>query len=135
MAFYTGGNGFPKSRFRLHIYEAQDDCASPGKDLLNENIVLNPHPCEGWDEWDLSSFNIPVSEKGYFIALEFVAPDMPFVDMYGFDYRPCVQFMRPAKEQNIWSKSKINEWREEPATGSISRQYNAMVKVVVDLVK
>ena len=134
LAIYSGGNGFPKGRFRLHIYEANNAHSAPGGELLNEDIVLLPRPCEGWDNWDLSTFNIPVSEIGYFIAVEFVTQDEQFDYLFA-DYYPLYQVMRPpvkAKEQSIWNYSRTEGWKELPPTGNISYQYNTMLKVFVE---
>ena len=134
LSIYTGSSGFPVRKFRLHIYETGKVDSAPGNDLLNENIVLLPYPREGWNNWDLSSFNIRVPEKGYFVALEFAALDEPVVNLWA-EYFPYAQVMRPSfnfKKPNIWNYSEAQGWKQLPATESISPQYNAMLKVFVD---
>ena len=138
IALYTGGNGLPKRKFRLHFYEADSARPRPGKELLNTPVSLMLAPCEGWETYGLMDFQVMLNKTGCYVGLEFVEQDAPTGYFGDEPYQPYVKVMRvpsKASEQSIWTCTRTEGWKEIPATGSISLQYGKMIKVAVDLLK
>ena len=138
IALYTGGNGLPKRKFRLHFYEADSARPHPGKALLNTPVSLMLSPCKGWETYGLMGFQVMLNKTGCYVGLEFVEQDAPTGYFGDEPYQPYVKVMRvpsKASEQSIWTCTRTEGWKEIPATGSISLQYGKMIKVAVDLLK
>lgn len=70
VSYYVHQDGFPTAPFRVRIYQVGVD-NKPGKDLLNENIVVSA-PKAGWIKIDISDYNIPFPKDGAFVTMEWI---------------------------------------------------------------
>jgi hypothetical protein len=58
--------------FRFHIFEYDSIQDSPGKELLNQEILLKGTKRFGWLRFDLSAYLITLSTKKFFIGFEWI---------------------------------------------------------------
>lgn len=71
ISFYITKDGYPKSKFRVHVYDI-DSNYLPGKDLLDSNVILNATIGDEWVSVDVSSQRISVG-RGVFISMEWIS--------------------------------------------------------------
>jgi len=72
--FRLSSKGNIDAPFRIRIYEA-DSMGRPGKDILNDFLVVKPDTKNNWYKADISDYNIKVPEKGFFISMGGVFPN------------------------------------------------------------
>lgn len=70
VSYYLHQDGYPKTPFRVRIYEVGEN-NKPGKDLLVENLVVSA-PKAGWFKIDVSDYNIPFPKEGAFVTMEWI---------------------------------------------------------------
>ncbi len=59
-------------KFRFHIYAYDSIRKAPGEELLSKEIILKDNKRFGWVRCDLSSYDIQVGEKKFFIGFEWI---------------------------------------------------------------
>jgi hypothetical protein len=79
VSFFISSRGKPKAPFRIRFYERQDD-GSPGRDLIQENIIATPQKGNMWFKVDVSKYKIIVPKEGYFVAMEWIFTDKRIFD-------------------------------------------------------
>lgn len=77
VSFFISKNGNPKTPFRIRIYGLQED-GSPGRDLIQENIIVTPKKGNAWFKVDVSKYKILVPKEGYFVAMEWIFTDRKY---------------------------------------------------------
>ena len=139
VSFYIGENGFPREPFRVRIYKADGNYNAPNTDLLTENVVVSASRGGEWYTIDLSTYNIPAPEEGFFVAMEWiVGGDKFYTTNFMDNYTPYGQIMRPTfefKESRTWSYTIGKGWNLLTLANSAGRRYNAMIKAEVDMIK
>ncbi|GAC1382125.1 MAG: hypothetical protein NVSMB30_29760 [Hymenobacter sp.] len=139
VSFYIGENGFPREPFRVRLYKADGNYNAPNTDLLTENVVVSASRGGEWYTIDLSTYNIPAPEEGFFVAMEWiVGGDKFFATNFMDDYTPYGQIMRPTfefKESRTWNYSIGKGWSLITASNGQGLRYNAMIKAEVDMIK
>ena len=139
VSFYIGENGFPREPFRVRIYKADGNYNAPNTDLLTENVVVSASRGGEWYTIDLSTYNIPAPEEGFFVAMEWiVGGDKFYTTNFMDNYTPYGQIMRPTfeyKESRTWSYTIGKGWNLLTLANDQGRRYNAMIKAEVDMVK
>lgn len=70
VSYYIHPDGHPATPFRIRIYE-RDKNEMPGKDLLNENLVVSAKK-PGWHTVDISDYNISFPKEGAFVMMEWI---------------------------------------------------------------
>ena len=79
--YYLSKEGNTDAPFRVRVYAINSETNGPGEDLLNEFLVVKPDTDHGWYAVDLSTYDIPLPEEGFFVAMEGVFPnDYSFYD-------------------------------------------------------
>ncbi len=58
-------------KIRVRLYEVDSSSGAPGKDLLEESIVLGSEMKKGWLDFDLSPYKIRV-DGAFFLAFEWI---------------------------------------------------------------
>lgn len=66
---YITGEGDPKTKFRIHVYEYG---GLPGNEITDSNVIAQAKKGNTWVKVDLSAKRIPVNE-GLFISVEWVS--------------------------------------------------------------
>lgn len=66
---YITGEGDPKTKFRIHVYEYGD---KPNNEITDSNVIVQARKGNTWVKVDLSAKRIPVNE-GLFISVEWVS--------------------------------------------------------------
>lgn len=66
---YITGEGDPRTKFRVHVYEYGD---LPKNEITDSNVIANAQKGNTWVKVDLSAKRIPVNE-GLFISVEWVS--------------------------------------------------------------
>ena len=139
VSFYIGENGFPREPFRVRIYKADGNYNAPNTDLLTENVVVSASRGGEWYTIDLSTYNIPAPEEGFFVAMEWiVGGDKFYTTNFMDNYTPYGQIMRPTfeyKESRTWSYTIAKGWNLLTLANGQGRRYNAMIKAEVDMIK
>jgi len=139
VSFYIGENGFPREPFRVRLYKADGNYNAPNTDLLTENVVVSASRGGEWYTIDLSTYNIPAPEEGFFVAMEWiVGGDKFYTTNFMDNYTPYGQIMRPTfeyKESRTWSYTIGKGWNLLTLANGQGRRYNAMIKAEVDMIK
>jgi hypothetical protein len=139
VSFYIGENGFPREPFRVRLYKADGNYNSPNTDLLTENVVVSATRGGEWYTIDLTSYNIPAPEEGFFVAMEWIVGGDKFYSTNFMDnYTPYGQIMRPTfefKESRTWSYTIGKGWNLLTLANGSGQRYNAMIKAEVDMIK
>jgi len=137
-SFYIGENGFPREPFRVRIYKADGNYNSPNTDILNENVVVSAPKGGQWYTIDLTPYNIPAPDEGFFVAMEWIVSGDNFYTTNFMDsYTPYGQIMRPTfefKESRTWSYTIGKGW-SLLTLASNGQRWNAMIKAEVDVYK
>ena len=137
-SFYIGENGFPREPFRVRIYKADGNYNSPNTDLLNDNVVVSAPKGGQWYTIDLTPYNIPAPDEGFFVAMEWIVSGDNFYTTNFMDsYTPYGQIMRPTfefKESRTWSYTIGKGW-SLLTLASNGQRWNAMIKAEVDVYK
>lgn len=68
--FFVGKSKYD-APFRVRIYDNENNL--PGKELLNKSLELVASKKNAWNEFDISSYQIKVPEKGFYVAIEWLA--------------------------------------------------------------
>ena len=75
--FFLSEKGNTHAPFRIHIYLKDSATGEPGKDLINNFLVVKPEIIRGWYEVDVFEYDINIPWDGFFVAIEGVFPDDP----------------------------------------------------------
>ncbi|MCB2378799.1 carboxypeptidase-like regulatory domain-containing protein [Hymenobacter sp. BT635] len=138
VSFYIGENGFPREPFRVRLYKADGNYNSPNTDILTDNVVVSAPKGGEWYTIDLTQYNVPAPEEGFFVAMEWiVSGDKFYTTNFMETYTPYGQIMRPTfefKESRTWTYSIGKGWSLITLANNGMR-YNAMIKAEVDMIK
>ncbi|MFN8254580.1 MAG: carboxypeptidase-like regulatory domain-containing protein [Bacteroidales bacterium] len=74
VSYYLSKKGNTSSPFRVRIYALNPENGKPGKDLLDEVLIIKPHTEGGWYKVDVSGFRIEVPGDGFFVGMEGIYP-------------------------------------------------------------
>ena len=72
VSFYIAEVGFPDAPFRIRIYAKDQENQCPGKDLLNESVIVSNPNGEGWFTVDISDYGIEFPMEGMYVMMEWV---------------------------------------------------------------
>jgi len=138
-SFFIAENGQPQTKFRVRVYAVDKASGGPGKDLLVDNVIVSAPQGGAWFTIDLTLYNIPAPQEGFFVAMEWLRPSnfsaSTFVDgnsgSYGQIMRPTFEF----KESRTWNYTMGKGWSLITAANAQGLRYNAMIKAEVDMIK
>ena len=128
---YVTDYGFPQAYFRLHIYRCNPIDIKPGKELTEQNIVVNGTTGNEWIHIDLDHLDLSIPENGFFVGVEWfsVSTETEFLDTIVYDgsrrgeityskvYKGngCVlgTIHEPYKQSKnkVWRKGKDGAWQ------------------------
>ncbi|WP_082773995.1 carboxypeptidase-like regulatory domain-containing protein [Hymenobacter sp. PAMC 26628] len=138
VSFYIGENGFPREPFRVRLYRADGNYNAPNSDLLLDNVVVSAARGGGWFDVDLTSYNIPAPDEGFYVAMEWiVSGDKFYTTNFMDNYTPYGQILRPTfefKDSRTWLYAIGRGWSLITLANGASR-YNAMIRAEVDATK
>lgn len=138
VSFYIGENGFPREPFRVRLYRADGNYNAPNSDLLLDNVVVSAARGGGWFDVDLTSYNIPAPDEGFYVAMEWiVSGDKFYTTNFMDNYTPYGQILRPTfefKDSRTWLYAIGRGWSLITLANGTSR-YNAMIRAEVDATK
>ena len=130
-----GPGGFNRDPILLHIYQYNDDPeAPPGMELLNEDFLISPRE-DGVLTYDISSSNIEVSGKGFFLALEYPAGGSGYTYEPIPDYTPTGSILRPPRTQadiRTWVYKTAKGWQCVTAVENCWPLYESALSVEVE---
>jgi hypothetical protein len=96
VAFFIGENGFPREPFRVRLYKADGNYNAPNSDMLGESVIVSAARGGEWFTIDLTSYNIPAPEEGFYVAMEWiVSGDKFYTTNFMDNYTPYGQILRP----------------------------------------
>lgn len=81
VSYFISDDGNTDAPFRVRIY-AVDTNNLPGRDLVEDAVVVKPETGAGWFSVDIEKLKIEVPPEGIFIAIEGVFPD-DYENYYG----------------------------------------------------
>jgi hypothetical protein len=135
VAFYIGENGFPREPFRVRLYKADGNYSAPNSDMLGESVIVSAARGGEWFTVDLTSYNIPAPEEGFYVAMEWiVSGDKFYTTNFMDNYTPYGQILRPTfefKDSRTWSYAIGRGWNLVTLANGGSR-FNAMMRAEVD---
>lgn len=138
VSFYIGENGFPREPFRVRLYKADGNYNAPNSDLLLDNVVVSAARGGGWFDVDLSQYNIPAPDEGFYVAMEWiVSGDKFYTTNFMDNYTPYGQILRPTfefKDSRTWLYAIGRGWSLITLANGGAR-YNAMIRAEVDASK
>lgn len=138
VSFFIGENGFPREPFRVRLYRADGNYNAPNSDLLLDNVVVSAARGGGWFSVDLSSYNIPAPDEGFYVAMEWiVSGDKFYTTNFMDNYTPYGQILRPTfefKDSRTWLYAIGRGWSLITLANGGAR-YNAMIRAEVDASK
>ena len=130
-------DAFPIESFRIRIYHyyGQPD-APPGDDLLVESITVCPENKAGIYTFDVSPYDMVVSGKGVFLALEYVVGgDKFYCNDTLAHYTPIGPVLRPpCARPNIrtWEYTIGKGWHRATAAENCWPLYESALSVEVE---
>jgi hypothetical protein len=135
VAFFIGENGFPREPFRVRLYKADGNYNAPNSDMLGESVIVSAARGGEWFTIDLTSYNIPAPEEGFYVAMEWiVSGDKFYTTNFMDNYTPYGQILRPTfefKDSRTWSYAIGRGWNLVTLANGGSR-FNAMMRAEVD---
>ncbi|WP_375416918.1 carboxypeptidase-like regulatory domain-containing protein [uncultured Hymenobacter sp.] len=139
VSFYIGENGFPREPFRVRLYKADGNYNAPNTDLLTENVVVSAPQGGQWYTIDLTQYNVPAPEEGFYVAMEWIVGGDKFYTANFMDnYTAYGQVMSPTfefKESRTWSYSIAKGWNQLTLANGQGKRWNAMIRAEVDMIK
>lgn len=69
--FYIKEDGFPETKFRVNVYNANAN-GSPGQPILLESVIASATKGNQWVVVDLSKYQLEIPKNGFFIAMEWL---------------------------------------------------------------
>ncbi len=133
--YYVPWGGKQRSPFRVRIYENNN--GKPGKDLLDESVVIRPKWWKRWKEARVGPYNISLPKDGFFVSMEWLREEGNYTDRAkmkdgSIRTKQCFgQILGMAdepKEPRGWTRSNGGTWFrwEWP---QLYKVYNPMIRV------
>ena len=108
--------------FRVRIYEIEQD-GLPGKDLLNENIIVTKYRIGKWNTIDLSAFRVgQLPDSGFFVSIELLCDDLNKKNGL------CIAGTDEINSGLTYFKNGTSEWRDLNLINKRSRPTNFLIK-------
>lgn len=134
--------------FRIHFYEAQGSYELPPLErIITLKEIYYSGMSEEWIEFDVSDYNIPLTEKGLFVSIECLPSETPKIYEV-IDYNGCVKkashmsiaAYQVGKHFLLWKRSQVNpEWKRASMhfmlNGKKQYRYRAQPMIQVEYVK
>lgn len=111
VSFYITEIGFPDAPFRIRIYAKDQLNGCPGKDLLNESVIVSNTKGEGWFTVDVSEYGIDFPLDGMYVMMEWVYSG----DQYYYTYEHEVKTKDGKSETrtyHVYGLSLGNVWKQ-----------------------
>lgn len=77
LRYFLSEKGNTHAPFRVHVYLKDSVTGAPGKDLIDNFLVVKPDIISGWYEVDVFEHDIDIPKDGFYVAFEGVFPDDP----------------------------------------------------------
>ena len=111
VSFYIAKIGFPDAPFRIRIYAKDQINECPGKDLLNESVIVSNTKGEGWFTVDISDYGIIFPVDGMYVMMEWVYSG----DQYYYDYEHEIKTKdgkSKTRTYHVYGLSLGNVWKQ-----------------------
>ena len=122
----------------MRLYKADGNYSAPNSDMLAESVIVSAARGGEWFTVDLTSYNIPAPEEGFYVAMEWiVSGDKFYTTNFMDNYTPYGQILRPTfefKDSRTWSYAIGRGWNLVTLANGNSR-FNAMMRAEVDAYK
>lgn len=111
VSFYITEIGFPDAPFRIRIYAKDQINECPGKDLLNESVIVSNTEGEGWFTVDISEYGIYFPLDGIYVMMEWVYSG----DQYYYDFEHEIKSKdgkSATRKYHVYGPSLGNDWKQ-----------------------
>lgn len=139
--FKLSKKGNTDAPFRIRIYKP-DSVGKPGKDILNEILVVKPETKKSWFAVDISAYDIKFPQEGLFFSMGGVFPnDFNFYfkdegfdnlsndnspnDLNDLSYGQRLAYNKKGKNKT-WHKSLSHQWFQLK-----KQRFNVMIKTKI----
>lgn len=142
-SFCIGQSPYPKTPFRVRIYGVNESGA-PGEDLISEGIIIKGKKKKKWVKVDLSDYQIPVPQEGYFVAMEWIFTDKKFYyqlkipppNQKGKIYGQALAMTLKINKPLTWVYTLGNQWFFDDHKLRKSGEYaNALINSTIQVYK
>ena len=151
ISFYVSEEGNGSAPLRVRLYTVDSSSMKPGRDILQEILIVQPDINKGWYSVDLREYHIYFPVNGLFVALEGIFPNdydyysssNDFIDISDKTVSSTVESGVPKtisygqrigynrrKAKNTWNYSLSHTWFQ------LERQnFGVMIKATVKIEK
>ena len=121
VSYYLSSSSQGSMPFRIRIYEINDQ-GLPGKDLLNENIIVHDYKKGNWNSFYLSEYNIEIPGIGFFVAMEWMCDDLDKKNGL------CIAGTDKINSSLTYFKNGASKWRDFDSINKWSKPTNFLIK-------
>lgn len=127
VSFFIKKDGFPRSKFRIRIYDVNSEGA-PGNDLLVDNLIVSSaEKGNSWVSIDLTSQYIRVPQNGLFVAMEW----LPLTKDSIYHVKTTNSIIKgngqvlgavsfpPDAPDYTWTKDNLHNWMQRKNVGNV----------------
>lgn len=111
VSFYITKVGYPNTPFRIRIYGKDQLNDGPGKDLLNESVIVSNTKEKGWFTVDISKYGVPFPIEGIYVMMEWIYSG----DQYYYTFEQELTSAEgeiSKKTYNVYGQSLGNAWKQ-----------------------
>jgi hypothetical protein len=70
-------------KFRVRLCEVDERTGTPGKDMLDENVIIQSRITKGWLDVDMSPYNIKLDSIKFYLVVEWLMTDQDRLSLLG----------------------------------------------------
>lgn len=111
VSFYIAEVGFPDAPFRIRLYAKDQENQCPGKDLLNESVIVSNPNGEGWFTVDIADYGIEFPMEGMYVMMEWIYSG----DQYYYTFEHEIRSKEGKSEirtYHVYGLSLGNVWKQ-----------------------
>jgi len=112
VSFYIAGVGHTDTPFRVRIYKHDKTNNCPGKDLLNENLIVQKPNGEGWFTVDVSEYFIRFPKDGMYVMMEWIFTDDKYYYTHGLKVKAKDGTINEIQAK-LYGQSLGNVWKQK----------------------
>lgn len=133
--YYVPRKGKQRAPFRVRIYANTN--GAPGRDLLEESVIVRPRWWGRWKEIQVGRYNVPLPGDGLFVSIEWLGRESSYVDRIKMTdgsvrtskcYGQALGMIKAPEEPRGWARSNGGNWFRWTLSPN-DQVYNPMIRV------